>query len=103
MAAGANFILKEERKMGTVYGYCRVSTREQHEDRQVIALKGMGVPEENIYMDKQSGKDFNRPQYRRLIRKLKPDDVLFIKRFDLFHEGHYQLLKRPSDMQISRG
>lgn len=61
------------------YGYIRVSTREQNEDRQVIALHEVGVPEKNIYMDKQSGKDFNRPQYKRLVRKLKKDDLLYIK------------------------
>ena len=57
------------------YGYIRVSTREQNEDRQVIALREAGVPPEHIYMDKQSGKDFNRPQYRKLLRKLKKDDL----------------------------
>ena len=54
-----------------IYGYIRVSTREQNEDRQLIALREMGVPECNIFMDKQSGKDFNRPAYRNLLRKLK--------------------------------
>ena len=52
---------------GTIYGYIRVSTREQNEDRQRLALAALPVPEENIYMDKQSGKDFERPQYRRLV------------------------------------
>ena len=63
----------------STYGYIRVSTREQNEDRQLIALREMSVPEQNIYMDKQSGKDFNRPQYKKLVRKLKPDDMLYIK------------------------
>ena len=58
-----------------IYGYIRVSTREQNEDRQVIALHEVGVPEKNIYMDKQSGKDFNRPQYKKLLRKMKKDDL----------------------------
>ena len=80
--------------MGTIYGYCRVSTREQHEDRQVIALKEMGVPEENIYMDKQSGKDFNRPQYKRLIRKIKPDDVIFIKSIDRLGRNYDEILEQ---------
>lgn len=61
------------------YGYIRVSTREQNEDRQAIALHEVGVPEKNIYMDKQSGKDFNRPQYKKLLRKMKKDDLLCIK------------------------
>ena len=80
--------------MGTIYGYCRVSTREQHEDRQVIALKEMGVPEENIYMDKQSGKDFNRPQYKRLIRMIKPDDVIFIKSIDRLGRNYDEILEQ---------
>lgn len=65
----------------TVYGYVRVSTREQNEDRQWIALREAGVPEKNILLDKQSGKDFLRPQYRRLVRKLK-------KRRPALHQEH---------------
>ena len=52
--------------MGNLYGYIRVSTRDQNEDRQLIALRELKIPEKNIFMDKQSGKDFNRPQYKRL-------------------------------------
>lgn len=65
-----------------IYGYVRVSTREQNEDRQVIAMREMDVPEQNIFIDKQSGKDFNRPQYKRLLKRLKENDVLYIKSFD---------------------
>ena len=68
--------------MPNTYGYIRVSTREQNEDRQLIALREMAVPEQNIFMDKQSGKDFNRPQYKKLMKKLKPDDLLYIKSID---------------------
>ena len=57
--------------MGNLYGYIRVSTRDQNEDWQLIALRELKIPEKNIFMDKQSGKDFNRPQYKRLVRKLK--------------------------------
>ena len=57
--------------MGNLYGYIRVSTRDQNEDQQLIALRELKIPEKNIFMDKQSGKDFNRPQYKRLVRKLK--------------------------------
>ena len=53
------------------YGYIRVSTKEQNEDRQLIALREMSIPEQNIFMDKQSGKDFNRPQYKKLVKKLR--------------------------------
>ena len=62
--------------ISNTYGYIRVSTREQNEDRQLIALREVSIPEQNIFMDKQSGKDFNRPQYKKLVRKLKPDDLL---------------------------
>lgn len=66
----------------SVYGYIRVSSRDQKEDRQLIALKDIGVADENIYFDKQSGKDFNRPQYKKLLKKLKRDDLLYIKSID---------------------
>ena len=66
----------------TSFGYVRVSTREQCEDRQLIALRAFPVPEENIFTDKLSGKDFNRPQYRRLLKKLRPGDVLVVKSID---------------------
>ena len=69
--------------MGNLYGYIRVSTRDQNEDRQLIALRELKIPEKNIFMDKQSGKDFNRPQYKRLVRKLKKDDLLYIKSISL--------------------
>ncbi len=68
--------------MSNIYGYIRVSTREQNEDRQLIALREMAIPEKNIFMDKQSGKDFNRPQYKKLVKKLKPGDLLYIKSID---------------------
>ena len=61
------------------YGYARVSSRDQNEDRQIIALKEMGVPEKNISVDKQSGKYFERKQYKKLMKLLKADTVLFIK------------------------
>ena len=57
--------------MGNLYVYIRVNTREQNEDRQLIALREMSVPEKNIFMDKQSGKDFCRPQYQRLLHRLR--------------------------------
>lgn len=65
-----------------VYGYIRVSTKEQNEDRQRIALAEFSVPEENIFIDKLSGKDFNRPQYKKLMRKLRAGDSLVIKSID---------------------
>lgn len=77
----------------SMYGYIRVSTREQNEDRQVIALGEAGVPSERIYMDKQSGKDFNRPQYKKLLRKLKKDDVLYIKSIDRLGRNYEEILQ----------
>lgn len=64
------------------YGYIRVSTKEQNEDRQLIAMREFGVPEENIILDKQSGKDFDRPGYKKLMKKLKTGDTLVIKSID---------------------
>lgn len=57
--------------MGNCFGYVRVSSREQNEDRQMIALKKFSIPRSNIFVDKQSGKDFERPEYRKMLRKLK--------------------------------
>ena len=65
-----------------VYGYIRVSSVDQTEDRQMIALRVKGVAERHIYLDKQSGKDFHRPQYRRLVRALKPGDLLYVQSID---------------------
>ena len=77
-----------------IYGYIRVSTREQNEDRQWIALREVGVPEQNILLDKQSGKDFHRPQYRRLVRKLKKDDLLYIKSIDRLGRNYGEILEQ---------
>lgn len=77
-----------------IYGYIRVSTREQNEDRQWIALREVGVPEQNILLDKQSGKDFLRPQYRRLVRKLKKDDLLYIKSIDRLGRNYGEILEQ---------
>ena len=77
--------------MSNTYGYVRVSTREQNEDRQMIAMREMGVPDKNIYMDKQSGKDFDRPQYRRLVRRMKKDDLLYIKSIDRLGRNYEEI------------
>ena len=69
----------------------RVSSKEQNEDRQKIALREMGVPENNIYMDKQSGKDFERTQYKRLLRKLNENSVLYIKSIDRLGRNYGEL------------
>ncbi|MDE6281203.1 MAG: recombinase family protein [Oscillospiraceae bacterium] len=80
--------------MANIYGYIRVSTREQNEDRQLIALREMSIPEQNIFMDKQSGKDFDRPQYKRLLRKMKKDDLLYIKSIDRLGRNYGEILEQ---------
>ena len=76
------------------FGYCRVSTQEQNEDRQLIAMEQAEVPKENIYLDKQSGKDFNRPQYQKLIKKLRPGDTLFIKSIDRLGRNYEEIINQ---------
>lgn len=76
------------------YGYVRVSTKEQHEDRQMIALQQFPVPPRNIYMDKLSGKDFNRPQYKRLLHKLKNGDLLVVKSIDRLGRNYDEIIEQ---------
>lgn len=76
------------------YGYVRVSTREQNEQRQLIALREFGVEEKRIFMDKQSGKDFDRPQYKRMVRKLKNGDTLVIKSIDRLGRNYDEILEQ---------
>ena len=75
-----------------VYGYVRVSTKDQCEDRQLIALREFPVAENHIFMDKLSGKDFNRPQYQKLIRRLKPRDILVVKSIDRLGRNYDEIL-----------
>ena len=77
-----------------VYGYVRVSAKDQNEDRQIIAMREVGVSEKNIYMDKQSGKDFKRKQYKRLVRKMKKDDLLYIKSIDRLGRNYEEIIKQ---------
>ena len=76
------------------YGYIRVSTRDQNEERQVIAMREFGVPEKNMVIDKQSGKNFARPGYRRLVKKLKPADTLVIKSIDRLGRNYDEVLEQ---------
>lgn len=80
--------------MGNIYGYVRVSSREQNEDRQLISLKEMGVPAENIFIDKQSGKDFNRPEYKKLIKSVRRDDVIYIHSIDRLGRNYEDILEQ---------
>ena len=78
--------------MANIYGYIRVSTRDQNEDRQLIALRELKIPEKNIFMDKQSGKDFNRPGYQYLREALlRPGDTLIVKSLDRLGRNKQQV------------
>ena len=77
-----------------VYGYIRVSSKDQNEDRQRIAMLENGVDQRRIYMDKQSGKDFDRPGYRRLLKRLKPGDTLIIKSIDRLGRNYDEILEQ---------
>ena len=79
---------------GKTYGYARVSSRDQNEERQIIAFRELGIPEEAIFIDKQSGKDFNRPQYKRLIRRIKKDDLICIKSIDRLGRNYDDILEQ---------
>ena len=74
------------------YAYVRVSTKEQNENRQLIAIQELGISKKNIYVDKQSGKDFNRPRYQKMLRKLKRNDLLYIKSIDRLGRNYKESL-----------
>lgn len=78
----------------TMYGYVRVSTKEQNEERQMIAMKGFGVPGENIFLEKQSGHDFNRPLYIDMMSRLKEGDVVVIKSIDRLGRNYDEILEQ---------
>lgn len=80
--------------MQEIYGYVRVSTREQNEDRQMLALGEMSIPEENIYMDKLSGKDFHRPMYQKLLKRLRAGTLLYIKSIDRLGRNYEEILEQ---------
>ena len=77
-----------------LFGYIRVSTKEQNEDRQLIAMRDLQIPEQNLYIDKQSGKNFDRPQYKKLVRKLKKDDILYVKSIDRLGRNYDEILEQ---------
>ena len=80
--------------MAQIYGYVRVSTREQNEDRQLVAMRGFGVMDGNIFLDKQSGKDFIRQAYRKLMKKLRHGDILVIKSIDRLGRDYDEILEQ---------
>lgn len=77
-----------------IYAYVRVSSAEQNEGRQMVAMAKLAVPRENIYMDKQSGKDFVRPNYLKMIRRLRRDDLLYIKSIDRLGRNYSEILEQ---------
>lgn len=77
-----------------VYGYVRVSSVDQNEGRQLIALRKKAVPDKNLFTDKQSGRDFDRPQYKQLIRKLKPGDLLYIQSIDCLGRNYEEIQRQ---------
>ncbi len=77
--------------MGNIYGYIRISTREQKEDRQLLAMRQLPIPKKNIFIDKQSGKNFERPQYKKLLRRLQKNDVLYIQSIDRLGRNYKEI------------
>ena len=67
---------------GNIFGYIRVSSIDQNEERQLVAMAEAGVPDKNLYMDKQSGKDFERPQYKKMVRRMRKGDLLYVLSID---------------------
>lgn len=88
------FQIKEVSEIGNHYGYVRVSSRDQNEDRQLAAMRELSIPEKNLFLDKQSGKDFERPQYKRLVRRMKKDDLLYIKSIDRLGRNYKEILEQ---------
>lgn len=76
------------------YAYVRVSTKDQNEDRQIIAINDLDIPKKNIFIDKQSGKDFNRPKYQKKVRKLKKNDLLYIKSIDRLGRNYKEIIEQ---------
>ena len=87
----------------TTYGYVRVSTREQNEMRQLNAMRAFGVAEENIIIEKQSGKDFRRPLYQKMVNHLQPDDVLVVKSIDRLGRNYREILEQWAGLTKERG
>ena len=78
----------------TIYGYIRVSSYDQNEDRQLIAMNNARIPRKNIFVDKQSGSDFNRPMYKKMVKKLKRDDVVYIKSIDRLGRNYEEVIEQ---------
>ena len=84
------------------YGYIRVSSTDQNEDRQLIALTALDIPKRQIYIDKKSGKDFDRPAYKRMLRRLKPDDVIYITSIDRLGRNYEEIQEQWREITRNR-
>ena len=89
--------------MANNFGYVRVSSREQNEERQLVAMYEQGIERKNIYIDKQSGKDFERPQYKRMLKRLKKGDVIFIKSIDRLGRNYSEILEQWAFITKGKG
>lgn len=78
----------------SIYGYVRVSSREQNEDRQILAMRELNIPKCSIFVDKQSGKDFERPMYRKMVRRLKKDDLIYVKSIDRLGRNYQDIVEQ---------
>ena len=87
---------------GQVYGYVRVSTREQNIDRQMTAMRSQGIPEPHIFVDRQSGKSFERPAYRRLMERIRPGDTVFIKSIDRLGRNYREILEQWNKIVLEK-
>ena len=92
---------------GAIYGYIRVSSIDQNENRQLLAMHEKQIPAKNLYIDKQSGKDFERPNYKKLVKKLKPGDLLYILSIDRLGRNYkeiqeqWRILTKEKEMESS--
>lgn len=86
--------VQEGEDMHNIYGYVRVSSKDQNENRQLDAMKDMNIPDKNVYVDKQSGKDFDRPQYNHLMRKVRENDVICILSIDRLGRDYEEIQKQ---------
>ena len=89
-------------RAGKSYGYVRVSTKEQNEERQLIAMRAYGLRDDQLVIEKQSGKDFDRPKYRRLLKKLKPGDSLVVKSIDRLGRNYEEILEQWRNLTKER-
>lgn len=89
--------------MSEIYGYIRVSSADQHEDRQKIAMEEFAIPAKNLFIEKQSGKDFDRPIYRRMLRKLQKGDILYIKSIDRLGRNYDEILEQWQKLTKQKG